>query len=125
LKLLKMNTDDGRSAVAEFMAAVTALEIAEQFFVCDIAQFGTRGSPGGTTQQATEDRSRKTSKQHAGRTADGADSCSALGTGQGACCTRCGAADCAECAADSSGCVQAINVGRMADGTFVTHGFFS
>ena len=63
-----MNWNDCRSAVAELMAAITALEIAKQFFVRDVAQFGTRGSAGGTTQQATEDGTSQTAEQHAGRT---------------------------------------------------------
>jgi hypothetical protein len=34
------DSDNGRSAVAEFMAAITALKIAEDFFVDDITDFG-------------------------------------------------------------------------------------
>jgi hypothetical protein len=120
-----MNGENSRSAVAEFMAAITALKIAEDFFVDDITDFSAGYRSGSTTEQATEDRAGQTTKQHAGRTSDSTDCCAGLGTGQRSADTGCGTADRADSAANSSGGVEAINVGRMADGTLVTHGFFS
>jgi hypothetical protein len=49
------DSDNGRSAVAEFMAAITALEIAEDFFVHDIADFGAGHGTSSATEQTTED----------------------------------------------------------------------
>jgi hypothetical protein len=76
-----MNGDNGRSAVAELMAAITALKIAEDFFVDDITDFGAGYRSGSTTEQATEDRAGQTTEQHAGRTTDSTDGCAGLGTG--------------------------------------------
>jgi len=120
-----MNGDNGRSVIAEDVAAISALQIAEYFFVDDIADFAAGDRSGGTPEQTAEDGASQTTEQHAGRTSDCTDGCASLSTGQSATSTSCGTANCADRAADPSGGVKAINVGRMADGTFVTHGFFS
>ena len=72
---------DGRSAVAELMAAITALQIAENLLVDDIADFAAGDRPGGTTKQTSEDGTSQTTKQHAGRTTDCTDGCASLSTG--------------------------------------------
>ena len=120
-----MNGDNGRSAVAELMAAITALQIAENLFVDDITDFAAGYRSGRTAEQTTEDRSGQTTEQHAGRTTDDTDGCTGLCTGQSTTSTGCGTTDRADRAADSSGGVQTLDVGRMAGGTFVTHDFFS
>ncbi len=76
-----MNGNDSRSAVAELTAAITALEVAENFFVYDITDFGAGHRSGCTTEQTTEDRSRETAEQHSCRTSDSADGCTGLRTG--------------------------------------------
>ncbi len=45
-----MNRDDCRSASTEDMAAITALQIAEDFFVDDIADFAAGYRSCGTTE---------------------------------------------------------------------------
>ena len=45
-----MNGDNGRSVVAELMAAITTLKIAEDFFVDDITDFAAGDRSGGTTE---------------------------------------------------------------------------
>lgn len=50
-----MNRDDCRSAVTEDMAAITALEIAENLLVHDITDFAAGDRSGGTTEQTSED----------------------------------------------------------------------
>jgi len=120
-----MNGNNGRSALVEFMAAITALEIAEDLFVDDITDFAAGDRTGGATEQASEDGASQTTEQHAGGTTDGADGCASLRTRQSSASTGCGTADRADRAADPSGSVQAMDVGRMADGTRVTHDFFS
>ena len=45
-----MNWDNGRSAVAELMAAITALQTAENLLVDDIADFAAGYRSGGTTE---------------------------------------------------------------------------
>lgn len=57
-----MNWDNGRSAVAELMAAITALKIAEDFFVDDITDFGAGHRTSCTTEQTTEDGTSQTTK---------------------------------------------------------------
>jgi len=48
-----------------------------------------------------------------------------LCTGQSTTGTGCGTADGTDRAAEPSGSVQAMDVGRMADGARITHEFFS
>jgi len=107
------------------MAAIAALEIAEDFLIDDITDFGAGHRSGCSTEQTTEDRSGQTTEQHAGRTTDDTDGCTGLCTGQSTTSTGCGTTDRADRAADSSGGVQTLDVGRMADRTLVTHDFFS
>ena len=45
-----MNRNVDRSAVTEDMAAITALEIAEDFFVYNITDFGAGHRTGGTPE---------------------------------------------------------------------------
>ncbi len=45
-----MNSDDGRSAVAELMAAISALQIAENLLVDDITNFAAGDRTGGTSE---------------------------------------------------------------------------
>ena len=106
-----MNGDNGRSAVAELMAAITTLKIAEDFFVDDIPDFAAGYRSGCSTEQSTEDRSSHTTEQHAGRTTDGTDGCTGLRTGQSTTGTGCGTTNCTDRAADPSGGVQAMDVG--------------
>jgi hypothetical protein len=107
------------------MAAITALQVAENFFVDDITDFAAGYRSGCTAEQTTEDRSGQTTEQHAGRTADGADGCASLCTGQSATSTGCGTADGTDRAANPSGGMQTMDIARMADWTFFTHDFFS
>jgi len=120
-----MNGDNARSEVAEDVAAIATLQIAENLLVDHIADLAAGYRSGCTTKQATEDRSRETAEQHSCRTTDGTDGCAGLRTGQSTAGTGCGTSNCADRAADPSGGMQAMDVGRMADGTFVAHGFFS
>jgi hypothetical protein len=120
-----MNGDNGRSAVAELMAAISALKIAENLLVDDITDFGAGHGTSCTTEQATEDGSGETAEQHAGRTADCAYSSAGLSSGQSTSGAGCCTTNSADRATDPSGSVEAMNICRMADGTFVTHDFFS
>jgi hypothetical protein len=52
------------------MAAITALQIAENLLVDDITDFAASDRSGGTTEQTTEDGAGQTTEQHAGRTTD-------------------------------------------------------
>jgi hypothetical protein len=76
-----MNGEGDRSAVDELMAAITALQIAENLLVDDIADFATCDRSSGATEQASEDGASQTTEQHAGRTTDGTDGCAGLGAG--------------------------------------------
>ncbi len=76
-----MNRDDCRSASTEDMAAITALEIAENLLVDDIADFAAGDRSGGTTEQTAKDGASETAEQHAGRASDGTDGCASLSTG--------------------------------------------
>ena len=76
-----MNRDDCRSAVTEDMAAITALEIAENLLVHDITDFAAGDRSGGTTEQTSEDGASQATEQHAGRTTDCTDGCASLSTG--------------------------------------------
>ena len=76
-----MNRDDSRSAVAELVAAIAALKIAEQFFVDDITEFGSGHGTSRATEQTTEDCAGKATEQHACRTSDSADGCTGLCSG--------------------------------------------
>jgi hypothetical protein len=74
--------DEGdRSAVAELVAAVAALKVAENLFVDDIADFAAGDRSGGTTEQTAKDGASETAEQHAGRASDGTDGCASLSTG--------------------------------------------
>ena len=84
---------DGRSAVAELMAAITALQIAENLLVDDIADFAASDRSGGTTEQTTEDGASETTEQHAGRTSDCTDGCAGLSSGKSTASTGCGTTD--------------------------------
>ncbi len=118
-----MNGDNGRSVVAEDVAAITALKIAEDFFVDDISDFAAGYRSGCTTEQATEDGTSKTTEQHAGRTTDGTYGCASVCTGHSTSGTGCSTTDGTCRAANPSSSVQTMDVGRTADGTFGTHGF--
>lgn len=63
------------------MAAIAALEIAEDFLIDDITDFGAGHRSGCSTEQTTEDRSGQTTEQHAGRSADSTYGCASLCTG--------------------------------------------
>jgi hypothetical protein len=106
-----------RSVVAEHMTAMTALEIAEDFFVDDIADFRAGHGAGGPTEQTAEDGTGQTAEQYAGRTTDCANGCTGLRAGERATGTGGGTTDCADRAANPSGSVKAINVAGIADGT--------
>ncbi len=90
-----MNGEDGRSAVAELVAAIAALQIAENLLVDDIADFAAGDRSGGATEQTSENGTSQTTKQHAGRTTDCTYCCASLSTRQGTtgtgCCTTDGA----------------------------------
>ena len=75
-----MNWDNGRSAVAELMAAIAALKVAENLLVDDIADFAAGDRTGGTTEQTTEDCAGQTTEQHAGGTTDSTYGCTGLCT---------------------------------------------
>ena len=76
-----MNGDNDRSSAAELVAAIAALQIAENFFVDDIADFAAGDRSGGTTEQTAKDGASETAEQHAGRASDGTDGCASLSTG--------------------------------------------
>lgn len=93
------------------MAAIAALEIAEDFLIDDITDFGAGHRSGCSTEQTTEDRSGQTTEQHACRTTDGTNGGTSLCTGQSATGACCGTTDCAYRAANPSGGMQAMDVG--------------
>ena len=76
-----MNGDNGRSVVAEDVAAITALQIAENLFVDDIADFAAGDRSGGTTEQTAEDGASQTTEQHAGWATNSSHGCSGLRSG--------------------------------------------
>ena len=81
MMLLKMNRDNSRSAVAEDVAAITTLKIAEYFFVDDIADFRAGHGASGPPEQTAEDGTGQTAEQYAGRTTDSAHGCTGLRAG--------------------------------------------
>ena len=93
------------------MAAITALQVAENLLVDDIADFAAGYRTGGTSEQTSEDGTCQTTEQHAGRTTDGTDGCTGLSTGQSTTGAGCGTTDCADRTADPSGGMQAMDVG--------------
>ncbi|WP_374401513.1 hypothetical protein [Niveibacterium sp.] len=93
------------------MAAITALKIAENLLVDDIADFAAGDRTGGPPEQTAEDGAGQTTEQHAGRTTDSTYRCASLCTGQSATSTSSGTADGTDRAADSSGGMQAMDVG--------------
>ena len=106
-----MNWEGDRSAVAELVAAIAALKVAENLLVDDIADFAAGDRSGGTTEQAAEDGASQTTEQHAGRTTDSTYGCASLCAGQSTTSTGCGTTDRADRAADPSGGMQAMDVG--------------
>jgi hypothetical protein len=93
------------------MAAITALQIAENPLVDDITDFAAGYRSGRTAEQTTEDCSGQTTEQHAGRSADSTYGCASLCAGQSTTSTGCGTTDRADRAADPSGGMQAMDVG--------------
>ena len=93
------------------MAAITALEIGEDFFVDNITDFGAGHGASSATEQTAEDGTGQTTEQHAGWTTDSTNGCASLGAGETSTGTGCCTTYCADSAADTSGGVEAVDVG--------------
>ena len=76
-----MKGENSRSAVAELMTAITALEIAKDLFVNSTTNFSAGKGPRSPSKQATDDGTGETTEQQACRTSDSTYCCAGLGTG--------------------------------------------
>lgn len=99
------------------MTAMSALEIAEYFFVDDITDFGAGHGTSRATKQTADDGTGEATEQHSSRTTDSTNSGTGLSAGKSTSCTGCCATYGTDGCADPSGGVKTMDVGRFADGT--------